>query len=41
METITFTCNICGGKVIFDGNDDLIINTCTCEDNPIKESEGI
>ena len=29
------------GKVIFDGNDDLIINTCICEDNPIKESEGI
>lgn len=37
LEIIMLTCDICQGKIVFDGNGDLIIDTCTCEDNPIEE----
>ena len=36
LELTMSTCDICLGKIIFDANEDLIINTCICEDNPIK-----
>ena len=37
LELTMFTCEICQGKIIFDVNGDIIIDTCTCEDNPIRE----
>ena len=37
LELTISTCEICQGKIIFDGNGDLVINKCTCEDKGGKK----
>ena len=32
LELTMYTCEICQGKIIFDGNGDVVINTCTCKE---------
>lgn len=32
-----FTCNLCGGRLEFDEDDEVTKNTCVCEDNPIGD----
>ena len=32
LELTMFNCEICQGKIIFDGNGDVVINTCTCKE---------
>lgn len=34
--SITFTCEVCDGKIVFDDNDELALNACVCKDNPIE-----
>ena len=34
---IRFTCTICEGRIVFDDDDDVIENTCMCEDNPVRD----
>lgn len=33
---IKFLCDICLGEIIFNDEDEIIKNTCVCEDNPVK-----
>lgn len=37
MNRIAFTCDICRGEIIFDDEDNPIINTCVCKDNPWRD----
>ena len=40
LLVITYVCIICDGKLIFGDNDDLIVNSCNCNDNPMKDEIG-